>query len=306
MVTSAQAVQLVVLSVNTTAVPGDKVFTIGVKVSQSDVTAPGAGNNPPLFAQGITFTGSANGPIQAAGSNNKQDVQTVQGNIDNDTSGNPQAPGGLNGPAAGFTAAATNTQLFKDSWWYSGATATLQGVIDSSGDSGTVTTNPATDGSGIYTISNAPGTAATGPGGTAAVGATGYLFQPIATGIVGGTTSLSTMSYSGLFGPTGANALDAAPLAGLFSGGFLTVPLAQIIASGNVAIPDTYNGGQGQFLSIGQVPYDLAGAKAGTDTPLLLNFATGTITGGTTPEPGTFLLAGMGALGLLLALRRRK
>ena len=97
--------------------------------------------------------------------------------IDNDTSHNPAAPGGTNGPAAGFTSAATNTQLFKDSWWYSGTTATLQGVIDSSGDAGTVTTNPATDGSGIFTISNQPGTAATGPGGTAAVGATGYLFH---------------------------------------------------------------------------------------------------------------------------------
>jgi MYXO-CTERM domain-containing protein len=83
------------------------------------------------------------------------------------------------------------------------------------------------------------------------------------------------------------------------------VPLAQIVTGGNVQIPDVYNGGLGQFLSIGQVPYDLSGAKAGTDTPLFLNFTTNSI-GGAIPEPGTFILAGMGALGLLLAWRRRK
>ena len=306
MVTSAQAVQLVVMSVNTTAIAGDKIFTIGVQVSQSDVTAPGAGNHPPIFAQQVTFTGSANGPIQAAGSNNKADVQTVQGNIDNDTANNPQAPGGTNGPAAGFTTAATNTQLFKDSWWYSGSTATLQGVVDSSGDTSTVTTNPATDGSGIYTVSNQPGTAATGPGGTAVVGASGYLFTPIATGITGGAASLSTMGYTGLFGPTGMNGLDQPPLAGQFSGGFLTVPLVQIIAKGDIALPDTYNSGTGTFLSVGQKAYDLSGAPAGTDTMAMLNYASGQIVFTTTPEPGTMILAGLGVIGLVFAWRRRR
>jgi len=306
MVTSAQAVQLVVMSVNTTAIAGDKVFTIGVKVSQSDVTAPGAGAHPPVFAQQVTFTGSANGPIQAAGTGNKPDVQTVQGNIDNDTGNNPQAPGGTNGPAAGFTSSGTNTQLFKDSWWYSSSTATLSGVIDSSGDSGTLTTNPATDGSGIYTISNSPGTAATGAGGTAVVGASGYLFTPIATGITGGASSLSTMGYTGLFGPTGQNGLDQSPLADQFSGGFLTVPLVQIIAKGDIALPDTYNAGTGTFLSVGQKAYDLSGAPAGTDTAAMLNFATGQIVFTTTPEPGTMMLAGLGVIGLLFAWRRRK
>ena len=132
-------------------------------------------------------------------------------------------------------------------------------MIDSSGDAGTVTTNPATDGSGIFTISNQPGTAATGPGGTAAVGATGYLFQAQGTGITGGTSSGTTMGYTGLFGPTGANALDAAPLASQFVGGYLTVPLAQIVAKGDIMLPDIYNGGTGQFLSIGNHAYDLSG-----------------------------------------------
>ena len=115
MTTSAQAVDLVVMSVNTTAIAGDKVFTIGVQVSQADVAA--GGTNPSLSVQDITFSGGSTGPIQAAGSNNKQDVQVVQGLIDNATANNPVAPGGTNGPAAGFTSASTNTQLFKDSWW---------------------------------------------------------------------------------------------------------------------------------------------------------------------------------------------
>ena len=118
------------------------------------------------------------------------------------------------------------------------------------------------------------------------------------------------MAYTGLFGPTGANALDAAPLAGQFVGGFLTVPLAQIIASGNIQIPDTYSApawppapARSCRLANAVRP---VGRAAGKDTGAFLNFATGTIQFATTPEPGTFILAGMGALGLLLAWRRRK
>jgi len=305
MVTTAQAVQLVVLSVNSTAIAGDKVFTIGVKVAQADVTA--GGPNGPIFAQNVTFTGSANGPIHAAASGNVPDVAAVQAKIDGDTANNPQAPGGIAGPAAGFTAAGTNTSLFKDSWWYNASGGSLQGIIDSSGDSGTMTTNPATDGSGIYTISNSPGTSPTGAGGTAAVGVTGYTFAAQATGIVpANAVTGQTMQYTGLFGPLGANGLDQPPLAGQFVGGFLTVPLAQIIVKGNVALPDTYNSGTGTFLSIGNKAYDLSGAPAGTDTTATLNFASNSIVFTTTPEPGTMVLAGLGMVGLLFAWRRRK
>jgi hypothetical protein len=51
MARTSDGVQLVVMSVNTTAIPGAKVFTVGVKIAQSDLTVPGTGNSPPLFAQ---------------------------------------------------------------------------------------------------------------------------------------------------------------------------------------------------------------------------------------------------------------
>jgi hypothetical protein len=292
MATSAQAVQLVVISVNTTAIPGDKVFTIGVKIAQSDVTAPGAGTNPPLFVQGITFNGDGTNPIQQAGAANKVDIQSVQTSfVDNSATTNVGPPTNATLGTSGVNA------LYKDSWWYQGSGGVLTGVIDSAGDSGTVTTTPATDGSGVYTL-----------GPTANVGTTGFLFQSEGTGIVpsSGPTTGNTMSFSGLFGPLGNNALDGPPLAGQFVGGFLTVPLAQIATAGNVTLLDKYTGGTGTFLSVGQVAYDLSGKAAGTDTPAILNFATGTIQFAAIPEPGTFLLTGLGALGLLLAWRRRK
>lgn len=298
MATSAHAIQLVVMSVNTTAIPGDKVFTIGVKVSQADVAA--GGSSPGIVVQNVTFTGSATGPIHAAGANNKADVQSVQATIDGDTGNNPQPPGGIAGPTAGHLGAGSVTQLYKDSWWFNASGGTLQGIIDSSGDSGTLTSKPAADGSGVYTNGTA------GVNGTAAVGPLGYTFQAEATGIVPANAATGvTMQYTGLFGPLGANALDASPLKDQFVGGFLTVPLAQIIATGNIALPDTFNSGTGTFLSVGQTAYDLSGKPAGTDTALFLNFTSGQIQG-PVPEPGTFILAGMGALGLLLAWRRRK
>jgi len=291
MVTSAQAVQLVVMSVNTTAVAGAKVFTIGVKVSQSDVTAPGAGNNPPLFAQGITFTGTGTNPIQATPTAaNKQDVQSIQTAFIDTSAGNnggPPSPnlGSVNGAHA----------LYNDSWWYNGAGGSLQGVIDSAGDPGTVTTNPATDGSGVYTV-----------GPTFNVGSTGYIFQAEGTppNPSGGAATGATMGYTGLFGPTGANGLDQSPLAGQFVSGFLTVAIAQIVTTGNLALPDSYTAGTGTFLSVGQKAYDLSGAPAGTDTAATLDFASGQIV--FSPEPGTIVLAGLGVVGLLFAWKRRK
>ena len=102
--------------------------------------------------------------------------------------------------------------------------------------------------------------------------------QAEGTGIVpANATTGQTMQYTGVYGPLGANALNAAPLASQFVGGSLTVPLAQIVTKGDINLPDTYAGGTGQFISIGQNTYDLSAAPAGTDSTAFLNYATGQI-----------------------------
>lgn len=297
MATSAQAVQLVVMATNTTALPGEKVYTIGVQVTTADLSAPGVGNSPVLFIQNIAFQGNGVGtnpganPGQQSGGSNKPDIQSVQASfIDGSALGN----GGPPGPA--LAASGTNA-LYKDSWWYNSGTGTLVGVVNSNGDAGVVTTNPAGDGSGVYTL-----------GPTNNVGTLGYLWAPPTGPNPANATAGQTSAYSGLYGPTGGNALDAAPLAGQFVGGVLTVPLAQVVASATIALPFDYSVGLNQgFLSVGQAPYDWLGAPAATAgslQPIVLDYATNTIH--RIPEPGTFVLAGMGALGMVLAWRRRK
>lgn len=281
MATSAQAVSLVVMATNTTAVAGAHVYTIGVRVTSADLAAPGVGSNPVLFVQHLSFPSTSVSTglvIQAAGTNNKPDLQTVQS-----VSLDPQFPGPYSGGAA--------TQLYKDSWWYSSSGANgdaagiLDGQVDDIGNTGPITNN-------------------------AFVGPTGYVWQPQTDGIQGGVTATPTMTYTGIYGPLtqGSNNqyLDQQPLAGQFVSGVLTVPLAQIVATGNVVLPFAYAAGQGQFLSVGQNPYDWLGAPATnpTPTPIVLDFTSNTIH--TVPEPGTIALAGMGALGLVLAWRRRK
>ena len=49
------------------------------------------------------------------------------------------------------------------------------------------------------------------------------------------------------------------------NGGTLTVPLAQIVASGNVAIPSNFAGGAGTFLELGTPIYNVLGGPVGTD-----------------------------------------
>jgi hypothetical protein len=307
MATSAQAVQLVVMAVNSNiGVAGEKAFTIGVQITAADVAANPAGT---LFAQNITFGGSTVGPIQATGTNNVPDIQTAWSTLDGN-SPNSVTNGGSGGPSFPPGNAAALTQVYKDSYWYSSSSATLQGI---NGFTGTVADGTLADTIGtVTTVNSGQGVFAQGPG--AAVGTTGYLFQPEATGITGGGAAVggvsATMGYSGLFGPLGANLLDGPPLASQFVGGILTVPLAQIIAKGDITIPDTYQAGTGQFLAVGNTAYNLNGTLAGPGLDPnggnggILNFATGQIVFG--PEPGTFVLAGMGALGMFFAWRRRK
>ena len=55
--TATKAVSLVVMATNATAIPGEKVFTIGIQIRQADLTAPGTGVNPVLTMQDVTFAG---------------------------------------------------------------------------------------------------------------------------------------------------------------------------------------------------------------------------------------------------------
>jgi PEP-CTERM motif len=292
----AHAVQLVVMAVNSNiGISGAKEFTIGVQVTASDVAA-----NPDstLFVKNISFAGAFNGPIQAPGANNVQDIQTAWATVDA-LSPNSITNGGSGGPSFP-TFGPGVTELYKDSWWYSSSTGTLQGINgfapDQSADNiGTVTT--VNSGQGVY---------AQGPG--ALVGTTGYVFQPEASGITGGGAAVggvsAMMGYTGIFGPLGANVFDQSPISSEFVGGVLAIPLAQIISKGNVAVPDVYSGGAGQFIALGGTAYNFRGGPATADPgTLTLNFATGSFA--FAPEPSTLILAAFGALALL-AYHRRK
>src|SRR5262245_52945053 len=111
------------MATNATAIPfSEKVYTIGVQVTTADLAAPGVGDHPVLYVKHLSFrsTSTRNGVVrQAACSNNKPDLQTVQS-----VSLDPPFPGPYTLGAA--------TQLYKDSWWYSstGANGDLPGILD--------------------------------------------------------------------------------------------------------------------------------------------------------------------------------
>jgi len=309
MATSSQAVQLVVMATNASdGLAGAKTYTIGVQITAADVAAGGA--NAVLFVQNLTVTGNAtNGPIDASGAGNQPDVQGVQSNFINASAIN-------NGGPPAFSLGNTgNNAFFRDTWWYNTAGGTLTGINDSNGDTGTVTTTPAGDGSGVYTLGF--GGAQNAVSGTNAVGQTGYAFQ--ASGSPGavpanGATGV-TITNSGLFGPTGANYLDpssGAPFSDpnhilgdllVANGGTLTVPILQLVAKGNLLLPSAA-GGAGTFLEVGTPIYNLAGKSQLLDAGAQLDFANNKII--FTPEPGSLVLAGLGVIGLALAWKRRK
>ena len=309
MANSAQAVSLVVMAVNTSdGIAGAKTFTIGVQITAADVAA--GGQNAVLFVQNLTVTGGANGPIQQLGGVNKPDVQTLQTSV---LDGSAVTNGGPPDPIVGT---AGNNAFYRDTWWYNSAGGALQGVVDSAGDSGTVTTVPAGDGSGVYTVGF--GGAHNANSGTNALGVTGYTFQPSGSpgAVPANGTNDQTITYSGLFGVTGANYLDPSP-GGPFTDpnhilgdllvanhGTLTVPILQLVAKGDVSFPST-PGDAGTFLEVGTQIYNVFGGPQSQDAFAYLDFANNRLSL-PLPEPGTFVLAGLGAIGVALAWKRRK
>jgi uncharacterized repeat protein (TIGR03803 family) len=278
---STRAAKLVVMATNSTAVPGEKVFTIGVQVTSADISQ--AGSSVQLLVQNLTFGGSSGGPLQQTGTNNVPDIQTVQSVFIQNAVGNNGGP-----PTNAALGANGIKALYQDSWWYSSGTGTLTGAVDSNGDTGVVTTNPAADGSGVYTI-----------GPTNNVGVTGELFRPIVTGIVPpNATTGHTMSYTGDLGPFPGGFLDQLPLSGLFVQGVLDVPLAQIVAKGNIAIPNPAN----TFIAIGQHTFNVMGGNPNVDPGAHLDFATNQIM---LPEPSAIALALGGACVMAMVAVRR-
>ncbi|HEY1601405.1 MAG TPA: choice-of-anchor tandem repeat GloVer-containing protein [Pirellulales bacterium] len=274
---SSQAAKLVVMATNTTALAGAKVFTIGVQVTAADVSA---GSDVQLFVQGLTFEGGGGGPLKRTSAS---DIQTVQSSfIQNSVATNGGPPTNATLGTAGVRA------LYQDSWFYSSGTGTLMGAIDSNGDDGVVTTNPAADGSGVYTL-----------GPTNNVGATGYLFRPLSLsfGPPNGTIG-DTMSITAGIGPFPFTFLDQPPLANTFINGVLDIPLAQIVATGNIAIPNP----AGTFIAIGGDTYNVMGGNPNIDPGAHLDFATNQIM---LPEPSSIALAFCGACVVAIAAVRK-
>jgi hypothetical protein len=299
--THTKALQLVVMATNTTAIPGAKVYTIGVNVTDSDVQLGASGvYNDDLELLGITFTGDGTNPRQASGPSNRNDLQSIQsGFIDQAALNNPVAPGFAAGPPLTLTAPG-NSALYADSWWYLSGSATLQGIVDSLGDTGVVTTNAASDGSGTYTI-----------GPTNNVGAAGYTWFDNVTPPTAGPSGTSMELPSGEYGPVfprtdfmNANDFRGSVLSSQFQNGELTVPLLQIATSGTLSIG--YDSAQGgTFLRVGSFQTNVLGGDSfiDPDPHAILDYNTNTIHG--TPEPSTIVLAALGMVALLACKKWR-
>ncbi|HEY4308704.1 MAG TPA: PEP-CTERM sorting domain-containing protein [Pirellulales bacterium] len=225
---TAHAIELVVMNTDAATVPGAKVYTVGVEVTQADVSAALAtksGGDTPLLVQEVDFVGNVLNSQQTTPFN-YQSLQTIQSQyIDNAAYNNPVPPGSASGPPMNLSAAGDNA-LYASSWWYVSDSGQLGGVNDSSGNTGVITANPAADGSGVYTI-----------GPTSNVGSTGldWIAYPQSDPGTPGMTMTGVIygshSSSGLF----VGDLSESPVSDQFVNGVLTVPLAQVVTNGNLS-----------------------------------------------------------------------
>ncbi len=314
---SAQAVRLVVMGIATNAtnsiIPvGEHVVTLGVQVNAADLV--GAGTNPVLFVQNLTIEGNGIVPINQVGTTNKVDVQSVQSSVVDATIQEQSGPSFA--PLVQSDLSVSQQQsLDADSWWYNGGTGILQGTNDDAANVGNLTDSAWQLGPIKY------------------IGPTGFQWTPNgALGVQAGATAAAAtasmnganavtgqyMMYSGFYGPNGANSLTGAPLTSQFVNGVLTVPIAQIATTGNLYLPGSYSNagggsigapGSGTFIGLigegvsngptGNGTYNLLGGTPLLDPGVVIPFAA------PHPEPSTFVLAGLGAVGMWYVKRRR-
>ena len=96
--TSVRAIELVVMATNTTAVPGVKVYTVGVQVTQADLDAVGGADESSMALQELAFVGPILNSKQTTAYNPTQ-LQSIQSQyIDVAANNNPVAPGHVSGP----------------------------------------------------------------------------------------------------------------------------------------------------------------------------------------------------------------
>jgi PEP-CTERM motif len=293
---SSRAATLVVMAVNTNpGVAGARTFTIGVRIYQSDLLRPGVGAHPTLTIHDFGFlAGNSSGPVQFA---NVPDLQTAWNTLDAN-SPNSIANGDAGGPSFPAPSGPPTNELYRDSWWYSSPTGTLQGINGFAPDQ-------STDFFGtVSTVNSGQGVYAQGPG--ALVGTTGNLWSPVDTGITGGASSGAAVGFSGVFGPNGGIDLTSPDITSQFNSGTLTIPLMQVVAKGFLGATSNYD--QGQYISIGGANFNFAGGDESTNADHLiggLNFQSPSNLF-ITPEPGTLTLAAFGAVAAIFAWRRGK
>ena len=263
-----QGAELVVMNTDTTTVPGAKVYTVGVQVTQADVTSAIAASIPrgafyanvPLYFQDLQFTGNIMNSSQTTDFNYRslQSIQTQY--IDPATYNSPVAPGLISGPPTNLGAAGDQA-LNASSWWYASGDGQIVGVNDSSGDIGPISTTPAADGSGVYTI-----------GATNNIGPLGLDWLATPEAYLGTLGMTMSQGFYGGYGPPGY--IDQAPISNQFVNGVLTVPLAQIVTNGNINVGFTR---ADTFLGVSQTIYNFLGGSAIVDPHAVLDYSTNTI-----------------------------